>query len=398
VSYILEELRKIDDPALRREEAERLLRVFDSPHRWEIPKGDMYFGPLGVASKKEMNDILDQGMLFFREIGQYMGDQPTELYQKLQERFERNAAQSRKIETLTYRERCALPPHELHPYFDDFTGALLQDRYGVRDDIVPSVNVLGAGGFATIYAATAKDGTPLALKVFHPREKLGIDSEQCSWHRNILQNIESRKDLFSEEPFTRFVTSGISSLLWYASEFFGGQSLQHLLWTRSVTPEIIGQSMVAYCGMLGKLHEKDLIFMDNSLGNVLVKKDTVKICDYDFVSELDAEWRPRVSTFITASREQLSELPLTFQSDAEGAALMLDALVYGAPLRSDEDWKDRHAQKEQAKLNKYVYPKERAAKLPRQTRHVVKGLLHYPRDPSLTVADLESALRADYGL
>ncbi len=395
--FILEKLQGIADHAARRTEAERLLEIFSSGQE-SVPKGIAIVDAFRDERQtvEAMGSYLAQTREFFTELATLMGGTDSPQYRLAVDRFDRNAAQSLKLAAMDEHERRALPPHELQPYFDDFDRAVLWGRWGLRDDIIPSTTVIGSGGFATVYEAAGKDGTPLALKVFHPREKAGIfDTDMLCSQSSIIHNVEQRKALLSDPPFVPLVTTGFSSLNWYAAKRFDGRSLTELLTAGALTPSTIGRSMVAYCAMLGVLHAQGLMFVDNSLGNVLVGPDDVRVCDYDFVSEPDASWRPRVSTFVTASREQLSGSPLTYQSDTEGAALMLDALANGALWR---DWKAQDEDRARAKANRRTYPKERAAKLPRRTRQVVKGLLSYPRDPSLTVEDLESSLRADYGL
>ena len=47
-------------------------------------------------------------------------------------------------------------------------------------------------------------------------------------------------------------------------------------------------------------------------------------------------------------------------------------------------------------MNKRTYPKERSNKLPKQLRQVVVPLLTYPRDDSITIDDVITAMQLSF--
>lgn len=93
------------------------------------------------------------------------------------------------------------------------------------------------------------------------------------------------------------------------------------------------------------------------------------------------------------SREHWLQEPITFTSDLEGFALMLDHLFVGRPfyLRTQYDICE-----ERARRNERHYSAARRAHLPPNLLEVIAPMIEYPRDHTLTIDDFLFAAQKDF--
>jgi serine/threonine protein kinase len=184
------------------------------------------------------------------------------------------------------------------------------------------------------------------------------------------------------------------------TDFFEGKNLRQIMEEEGPIKdrEITGRVLLAYAEMMNYLHERGLLFIDNSPSNILIGASDVKICDYDFVSSgKDLEevcLAGKVFTRLYQPRERfLSEGP-TMLGDLEGFAMVIHHIITGKPFLDLEDYKKEARERELAESNKRKYP---APKLvPPKLRQVMAGVLTYPRDDSIRAGDFVSAVRGDY--
>ncbi|MFH0870043.1 MAG: hypothetical protein V1866_03220 [archaeon] len=179
----------------------------------------------------------------------------------------KNEGQARKVFALMPGERRELPLTEIFPFFADFDDAIKADSWPwprtkppnplCLENMTFTTELIGKGGFAEIYKAKGKDGTPYALKLFYPNyvHRQFNQSYERTRVEYVLNNIEHNFDFFSQEPFLKPLLVNRGNIInWYLLEFFDGRPVQKLL--RQKTPDfskekdLAGKIMATYAGML----------------------------------------------------------------------------------------------------------------------------------------------------
>lgn len=401
MDFIVEEIRKIADPTEREKEAIRLLTVFDSPYRGEIPRGRYYNG---YRDKTEIDEQIAYGNKFYEEIHALIGDNP--VLSRLETVYLRNVEQSRKLAALDHLYDAAA--HEFFPYFDDFDAAIKDSCRNAHhnniflDDMTFSPDLIGRGGFADVYKARHKDGRVFALKLFRNGDMLGrgMREDRLRVVRDILLNVHVEKELLAREPFLRWqILPDSRQGPWYLMDYLEGKSAQSLLLTKQFRDDDRHRALETYARMLTMLHAEDRCFVDNNWGAVIVGKYRIGICDYDMVGPCVALAKEEhfawgIKTFAYASREQLMCDPPTKESEAESFARMIDAAYNNGPLHNTPDWDATKALLKKAEKNRSKYPVRRLRKLPQALHELVMPVLNYPKGAAPSAQDFLERIMA----
>lgn len=408
-TYILEKLGEIKSSEERRKEAVRLFRCFDD----RIPSGD--FNPPmhgDYFDNESIRRSIQETELFYVQVGELCGGElPVEI-RELHKKFQKDSARTEELLRLPTEQQRKLETHERFPFWSDFNGAIhkyFKDGWSRVDleKITFSPSMIGKGGFATLYEAT--DGErKYALKLFHPPEKYHIGLGERSARRRacaqIAENIAVNKEILSMEPFAVLraypYTGSHDPITCYLMDFIPGKTVDALLENKvNLTRETVGKVLLTYAQMLASLHSQKKLFVDNNWGAVIVNEREIRICDYDFITAMENVASDEFHTFQAryGSREHYLSLGLRQASELEQFALMVDHLLIGRNLLSDEQgfWRKNE---ETATLNKRRYSVERRAKLPRQLAQLVSAMISYPRDDSIIANDFVTAVKEDYGL
>lgn len=414
MGYILEELDKIPDPEAKRKEAIKLLEVFDSQERWEVPRG-IWNPQYDWPKLEETNQRLREDEEFFSALEQIFGSDKPGVFSKIYSRFRRNSEQMRKLSGLDSSERVHLPHHEFFPFFEGFNDAVQNRiRRGWKGDIdleeiTFTQEVIGKGGYGVLYAAHNPEGQRFALKLFYEIHQLPgilrIEGGYLSGVGRTLRNLVGHAPVIAEFPgfvTPRFISSGWESLM-HITDFFDGDNLWKLLegdGSLNKDRETAGRVLSRYAGALDYLHNNGLLFIDHSPGNILVGEHDVKVCDYDFVSsrqELeDGCLAETVCTRDYMTKERLLHETPTMLGDLEGFAMVIHHILSGKPLLDVEDYKGKSREEELAKLNKRKYCAP--STVPRNLGQVMRYVLSYPRDDSIRAGDFRQAIKIDYGI
>ena len=413
MGYILETLEGISNLEEKREEAIKLLGVFDSTERWEVPRG-IWNPQYEWPNPKEVDQRLKEDEEFFSALEQIFGDDKPEIFSKIYSRFQRNSEQMRKLSGLDYTERVNLPHHEFFPFFEGFNDTVRNRiRRGWKRDIdleeiTFTQEVIGKGGFGVLYAAHNPGGQRFALKLFYETHQLPrisrIEGGYLSSIERTLKNLVGHAPVIAEFPgfvTPRFISSGWDVLM-HITDFFEGDNLWKLMkeGDLDINKETVGRVLSRYAESLEYLHNNGLLFIDHSLGNILVGEHDVKICDYDFVSsrqELeDGCLAGKVYTRNYITRERLLlEMP-TMLGDLEGFSMVIHHLLSGKPLLDIEGYEERSREEGLARLNKRKYSVP--STIPKNLGQVMKSVLSYPRDDSISASDFRQAAKEDYGI
>ena len=171
-------------------------------------------------------------------------------------------------------------------------GFLYWDSRTPFDRIRFTTDSIGNGGYAHIYLAEAGDGEKLALKFFLNKHGVHCSENMVNRiKRNLCANLESGV-LLTKHFVKPKIIPDYGSGPWYLMEYFEGGSVGQMM---TLYPEIgkqgefAGTVLAAYADMLSFIHQRGLIFQDNSWGNVLFNGSEVKICDYDLMYSAGGE-------------------------------------------------------------------------------------------------------------
>ena len=411
MNYILSELEKISDPEEKRREAKRLLKVFDSPARGEIPRGIWTPSDYWPELKKTER-ILGEGEEFFRDLGQIFGENKPEVFLDIYSRFQRNARQMRKLSSLDVFKRKDLPHDEFYPFFEGFNEVIhRQFRRGWHgnpplgiDNLTFTPEIIGRGGFGIVYYAHDSEGHKFALKLFYLDSQRSMISFRNSEISQTLENLAGHlKDIEDYDGFVkpRFISSDWNSLA-HITDFFEGENLRKMMENPNwkTNPEVAGRILSRYAEALCYLHQKGLLLIDHNPGNILVSRSDVKFCDYDFISskqELEGDCpATKIRTLAYASRENLLSETQRELSDLEGFAMVIHHLLDEKFLLDIEDYDKEKREADIARLNKRKY--HAPPTIPSNLKQVMKSVLTYPRDDSIKASDFRQAIREDYGI
>ncbi len=418
--YILEELANIPDLNQRATEAGKWL---DQQYlKQEFPRG-FFIPDCTWPSQDKTESRLKNEVAFWNRMDELLNSVQPKNYIKIRSQFERMYQQMIELANCTPSELSDLANEDLPPYFYDFNWAVKLDGRAKNGIISPTIQqiqfynqFIAKGGFGEIYLAQNYDGRKLILKMGHVPWKypLGRRSSKRKMINQIKHNVRSKRKILSQKPFARLVEifPGKNPSM-YVAEFIQGQNVNDLLYLykRRLKPfpeEKIGQILLTYAEMLEMLHKEDMIYLDNKLSNIIYNRDRVAICDFDFVSSIkDAQrdnfFAKKIKTPVFISREQVLERDFRQVSDLESFALMIDSLFYLdyfliSLANSVKSNKILKTCQNFALVNKRHYPICRQERLPHPLRDIVKSLLEYPRDESITATDMKIAIQLTFGL
>jgi hypothetical protein len=333
---------------------------------------------------------------FFSEVQSLVGV-PSSSVEEVRELFERNAEQMRKL-TRAGDGRESLRSYEFPPFFGRFNEELHcveRAYFTVRlDDLTFTTEFLGGGGFAEVYKAQHRDGRSFALKLFqHPHKRQRWERATAHYSRLIriiMGNVADNFDMLQHETFARPALVPQHTHGWYVLEYVDGKSMQSLMESQQLTPEITASGLLTYATMLSLVHRSGTCFIDNNWGAIMIGKEN-KVVDYDAMPKMPSDAYP-FCVLRYASREHCREEPFKPISDLESFALMIDCLFVGIPFleRDRLDLRPLDYSRQ--------YPGERASRIPEHLRQVVVPLIQYPRDESIRAEDFVSAIMSDYGM
>jgi hypothetical protein len=352
---------------------------------------------------------------FYERLSGIFGNTAPKIFIRLKKDFEKNVGITYKLLDLRrrdYKGELSLQTHKFFPWCVDFDRASKTVfKYGRSfvdlEKLCFTDELIGSGGLANIYKVESEENHNYAFKLFHPDYMFsrGIIEERQEAKYEIEKNLLENIRIFNQEPFTKLrgISTGreysLENPLYLLMDFAEGESLLQLIQSKSEIlndREIVGKIFLTYANMLKGLHNKGLIFVDNNPGAIIVGKEKVRICDYDFVRPKGKSCSFRASYYF--SREQLLfKRPLTEKNDLQGFARIIDEIcmqgnlceLYGSEYR------------EQVKNDNYEYPPERVQKLPLNLRKVIPIVLTYPHTnhaDSISIDDFVSAIREDYKL
>lgn len=397
--YIIQALTEAA-PEERNALAERLLINLSS----HIPRG--YYFPNDWDNQKEIGEFLAEQQAFYNQFESLLPT-PPKIFIDLKKRFRKAARQMEKISQMSEQKRRNVPLYQWPEYAYDFDKAIKEQFYDKHGCISPLVQrarffpkIIGEGGFGEVYLC--KDGNKeYALKIAHPFYKW--DEDFAIARRRIVgeikQNLYQRIHLFKERPFTilQTVAPDNNFPVMCIMELFPGKAVSQTQRKKLVKDEELTTRVLrTYADALAFLHERDLLFLDNSWSNVLVSESDCAVCDYDFVSspkELEEGRFKGICTRRTCSREQMLEKDFSNSSDLEGLALMIDQLYnYNEDSFVKKEEIEFEKNVKMAMENKRTYPKARCSRIPKKLQDVVTALITYPKDYSITIGDFTRVL------
>ena len=143
--------------------------------------------------------------------------------------------------------------------------------------------VIGSGGFGTVYKARGPDGTHVALKVLAPH----IDSAET------LKRFEREGNIRIEHPnVVRVIDAGQSDdgRSYIAFELLEGRPLNLVLEDAPLSPSLAIEIGRAMCSGLTAAHERGIVHRDLKPGNVFCTNEgTTKILDFGIARPLSEQ-------------------------------------------------------------------------------------------------------------
>ncbi len=413
--WILDELEKITDPRQKKVEAFKYLKIFSRPVNRYIPNG-VYFiedrEPYGRHTDK-IKEYLKNDDHVFEVFDDIFDGKFPDLYKSIKEEYFDNRNTLLNLISMKKEERMNLPILAFPPYhrINAFLARSLKStEKSFVEGLAFNKNPIGGGTFSEIYKGEDIEENAYALKLFKPDFR--FNHYMDGWVKRTIdlcfKNIYRIKELVQEDPFTKLVLfpkQRDNYDEWYIMEYFDGTSVQDKLNDEHFkkNEELLAKIMTTYGAMLKKVHNKQLVFLDNGWHSVLVGNENaelpdVKICDYDtmFSTEKIREKHINMMKPNCASREQLLGEGFSVHSDIECLAQMIERLFNNTDYIKTKSYAIQQNFVNAAKKNKRTYPKRRQANLPHHIRQVVVPLLNYPRDDSISLDDVISAIRQDF--
>jgi hypothetical protein len=193
---------------------------------------------------------------------------------------------------------------------------------------------IASGGFAELFKAYSRDGKTYALKLFFNREKnISNITRRNQQIESILQNVESHKDVFKEEPF--LAPRIVSGANWYLMEYLAGTTMQERMDLNLLDNSTRTQAIQTYMDMLFLVHKKDMIVGDNNWGSLIIGENTIKICDYDLIMPATHQTPllNKMQNDIYHNSAWKTLRPITARDDLESFAYMMLA-AYDIPVNN----------------------------------------------------------------
>lgn len=409
--WVLNKIKKLDSIEEKKKEIVELIRVLEE----HFPDG-AYNPPIWFyqTSKSEIEDYLEKGKLFYRDLKKiFDGDVPPEL-SKLSEEFDINSMHTKSfLKIPSYETRSKFHLCEFFPYYPDFDGKVKKYLQNGRskinlENLTVTKEIISKGGFGEIYKVKEGDELKYALKLFKPKFFFNPDLDLHYWNNNLNLIINNVSSFFQNTLDDSLIDiksiaghSYYSDDWLYLMDYFPGKTVRDLVDEKDLfinSRELKGKVLLDYAEMLNSIHTKNYVFIDNSLSSILVDDSgRTKIIDIDFLTPktnlTDERYYPYHPEYV--SREQLLLHAPSFSGDLESFSLMSHHLIFGEPfLRKDND--SRRINEKMAGENKRVYPKEFSDKLPKNLREVIPALITYPRDDSVTAKDFISSIEKDF--
>lgn len=420
MEIILDMLRKAKTPEELEEEKNHILGYIRNWLSYPDLAGELLGWFMTIPDERDLVEIQKRALSQYRELKAYYPTNPSEIAEA-EATLQKNIETLRKLAAMSFEERGRLQIHEYPPFCIDFKAALMHgvDKPGYHEiplrAFTPTTEVVGKGGFGTVYLACGNSGEEYALKVFFPTKLIPNVFERAGKSEKIykiLANLRSKAHKTNQsELFTKLkIVPDCAYPEWYLAERAKGSGITSLLSKKNKKrkdKDLITRALITYASMLHYLHSQGLIYVDNDWSAVVVseEEEEARVCDLDFISslkEINTPWHfaRKVGHLKYLSREQICSATLEdceylLGSDLEGLALMVDELVIGVPFLPLQI-KQRLKYEKEAKANKRTYPRERAQKIPKKLRPVIQGLLTYPRDDSITARDFLTAIRLVY--
>ena len=158
---------------------------------------------------------------------------------------------------------------------------------------------LGTGGWGTVYKARGPEGQKVALKVLRKDFKDWEKDKLLQLFRNEARNLKKLHHANIVRSF-EFIDDGIKSTL--VMEYVKGQSLVET-WKSRPSPRDAARIVRLLAQAIHYAHERGILHLDLSLGNVLLTDDQEpKIIDFGFSLPEDDDSRSTASEEITGSR------------------------------------------------------------------------------------------------
>jgi len=209
------------------------------------------------------------------------------------------------------------------PRQDPALAALLGQTLGGRYRLD---HLLGAGGMGAVYAATAQDGTPVALKII-----LGDPAHQKPelWRRFVR---EARATTSIDSPHVVRVldidTDRERGFPFIVMELLQGTDLDRLVkQTGPLEPEAVVAVFLQACTGLAAAHAKGVVHRDIKPANVYLHEAagrlTVKICDFGIAKQLQTDTE-QTSTELTSTGGMLGS-PMYMSPEQARSAKHVDA-------------------------------------------------------------------------
>ncbi len=204
-------------------------------------------------------------------------------------------------------------------------------------------DVLGVGGMATVYSATAPDGERVAVKVLHPGR---TDQDEA---RRFRREFLTLRALRHPSVVQVFEAGRAGVYPWIAMEYIAGTDLESLIerWSHNPPPQrmaLVSQIFRDLCGAIAYVHSQGLIHRDLKPSNVLVTPDhRAKLTDFGVVKAPFGQFHTQltavgslVGTAAYMSPEQISGDAVDGRSDLYSLGAVLYVMLTGRrPIVAD---------------------------------------------------------------